>query len=233
MKKLPKLLICSLLSLVILTIFPLQHVSAADISSIGIATYLPVNGKIEDGDIISSTAKGYFVSQRAYDPQIVGVVTSKPAIALKTNSQQKGVPVVNVGTVFVKVNNINGSIKKGDFVAASEQSGVGMKATKSGYIIGEALQDATFSGPKDIKKIAVTLNLHFLQLGSPVNSSLLQIFALSQLATYEEPLNVFKYVISALILIASFGFGFIIFSRTITTGLEALGRNPDRKRVVW
>jgi hypothetical protein len=55
---------------------------------------------------------------------------------------------------------------------------------------------------------------------------------LSALAAYDEPLKVFKYVISSIIIIASFAFGFIIFSRVINTGIEALGRNPLAGRMI-
>jgi len=77
---------------------------AVDISSIGIATYLNVNGKnIENGDIVIATAKGYFLSNNAYDPEVFGVVTDKPAIVLKSDSQQKGYPVITNGVTYVKV----------------------------------------------------------------------------------------------------------------------------------
>lgn len=208
------------------------QVSAQDVSSVGIATYLQVKGTVEDGDIISSTKNGYTKSQSRYDPQIAGVVATKPAIALKVDNKPEGTPVVSVGTAYVKVNGSNGDIQKGDFIAASDTPGVGMKASQSGYVIGEALKDVTFANSTEIKKIPITLNLHFLQVGSQVNTSLFQIFRLSELAAYETPLNVFKYVISAIILIISFSFGFFIFSRAIKTGIEAIGRNPLAGRMI-
>jgi hypothetical protein len=205
---------------------------AEDISSIGIATYMPVTGKVEDGDIISSSKNGYTLSEKAYDSQVVGVIAKQPAIALKTDNQQQGVPVVNVGTVVVKVTGEGGDIKKGDYVTTSSVKGAGMKSTRSGYIIGQAAESATFTEKDQIKFMIVSLNLHFLQVGNNVSSSLFDIFALSQLAAYEEPVRVFKYVISAIVLIASFVCGFVIFSRTINTGIQALGRNPLAGRMI-
>lgn len=210
-----------------------QPVRAVDVDSIGIATYLPVNGKVENGDIIISTSNGYSTSKKAYDPQIVGVATTNPAIALKLKSEQRGVPIVNVGTVMVKVNGSNGDIKRGDTVATSDMPGVGMKATKSGYVIGQAIQDISFAKPTDVKTVPVAINLHYLQRGNPnAGSSLWEIFSLSQVATYEEPLKVFRYVASAIVLTMSFAFGFMIFSRAINTGIEALGRNPLAGRMI-
>src|SRR5258706_1392143 len=138
MKKMPAILTGTLICLSLFAFGGLHSSLAEDISSIGIATYMPVAGDVEDGDVVSSTEKGYFKSEKAYDPQVVGVVTSKPAISLKVDSQKKGVPVVNVGTVVVKVTGTNDKIRKGAFITTSSKPGVAMKATRSGYIIGQA-----------------------------------------------------------------------------------------------
>lgn len=221
-------------TLLIMTVSIGIHTAQADtVSSIGIATYLPVSGKVDNGDIITAIPRGYVVSTRQYDPGVVGVVTKNPAIALKTSKDQSGLPVVNVGTVLVNVSGVNGNIKRGDFITTSGIAGTGMKATKSGYVIGESLDEVNFGSAKDVKTINVNLNLRFLQAGAPqVSNSLLNILSLSSLAAYEEPLSVFKYVISAIVLIISFGFGFFIFSRTIHTGIEAIGRNPLAGRMI-
>lgn len=233
MKKLPRLFVWMLLlcGVVFSSNFPQAY--AAEVTSVGIANFIPIrDSKIEDGDIVVASSKGYYVSTIPYDPQVVGVVTSSPAVSLRTEGQEGGTPVVNIGVANVKVVGSNGNIKKGDTITTSGIRGAGMKATKSGYIIGEALEDTTFANDKEVKITAVTLNPHFLQLGSPLRNSLFDIFALSTLAAYDEPLKVFKYVLSGIIVIASFSFGFIIFSRVISTGIEALGRNPLAGRMI-
>lgn len=232
MKKLSTLCLGLILGLGLLLSFGIPKAQSADISSVGIATYIPITSNVEDGDIISSTNEGYVLSAKAYDSQVVGIVATKPAIALKTDREQDGIPVVNVGTTVVKVIGTNGDIKKGDFITTSERQGVGMKATRNGYIIGQALQDVTFANSNDILLTPINLNLHFLQLDSSINDSLWNIFTISQLAAYEEPLKVFKYVISAGVIILSFAFGFLIFSRAINTGIQALGRNPLAGRMI-
>ncbi|HEX8931637.1 MAG TPA: hypothetical protein VF810_00600, partial [Patescibacteria group bacterium] len=125
------------------------------------------------------------------------------------------------------------NIQKGDFIATSNKKGTGMKATRSGFVIGQALVDHTFKQKDDVAMIIINLNIHFFQTGSSsINNSLVQIFSISQLAAYEEPLKVFKYVISAVVLFGSFGVGFVIFSKAINTGLQALGRNPLAGRMI-
>jgi len=228
------LILCIGILLEIGTLFPfaVQKVFAEDISSVGIATYMPITQNVEDGDIISSSPQGYTVSTKSYDSQVVGIVAKKPAIALKTDREQGGIPVVNVGTALVKVTGTNGNIKKSDFITTSDQKGVGMKATRSGYVIGQALEDVTFKKKTDVMIMAINLNLHFVQSNATVNDSITQIFSISQMAAYEEPLKVFKYVISAGVLILSFAFGFLIFSRAINSGIQALGRNPLAGRMI-
>jgi hypothetical protein len=206
---------------------------AADISSIGIATYLNVNGNhIENGDVVIATAKGYLLSTNAYDPQVFGVVTDKPAIVLKSDAQQKGYPVITSGVAYVKVVGQNGNIKKGEFIATSAVTGAGMRATQNSYVLGEALDSATFANSKEVKLIPVNMNLHYLQVSAPLKSSLLDIFTLSKIASYEQPTRVVQYIMAAIIAIMSFAFGFVIFARAINTGLEALGRNPLAGRMI-
>ncbi len=212
----------------VLSIVP--QAAADSISSIGIANYQVISAeKVEDGDIIVSTGKGYFLSLEQYDPRVSGIVTVNPAISLRTsesNTSKNSYPVVNSGTVNVKVSGANGDVKRGDYITTSTTPGTGMKADKTGYVIGTAQHDMKFANKNDIQLITVALNFHFLQLGSPVSSSLLDVFSLSRIAAYEQPLRVFQYVMASIILLASFVFGFLIFAKVVNTGVEALGRNP-------
>lgn len=229
MEKLLKYSICLLLILSM----PVQQAAAESISSIGIANYYVINAeKVEDGDIIMSTGKGYFLSTEAYNPRVSGIVTTNPAIALRTTRASNSYPVVNTGTVNVKVSGVNGNIRNGDFITTSTVPGTGMKADKTGYVIGTAQHDVQFANANDIQMVTVALNFHFLQLGSPVSSSLLDVFSLGRIAAYEQPLRVFQYVVASIILLASFVFGFLIFARVVQTGVEALGRNPLAGRMI-
>ena len=204
----------------------------AQVSGIGIANYLTVNNnKVEDGDIVSSTPKGYFLSTIAYDTQITGVVTKKPAISLKTDADSKGYPIISTGTVHVKVAGTAGAIKKGDFITTSSIPGVGMKVSHNGYVLGQALEDVSFAHEKDVKTVLVSLNVHYLQLSGSIKGSILDIFNVDKLAQ-EKPARVLQYVVAAIIAIVSFASGFVIFARTLNTGLEAIGRNPLAARMI-
>lgn len=206
--------------------------------SLGIANYYPVQGDVKDGNIVSSSPKGYFLTSTAYDQTLVGVVTNNPAVALNLEGQSgKTYPVVASGTVQVLVSSINGNIKKGDPVTSSTIPGVGMKATKTGYALGTSLDDYSATDTKATGKINVSMNLHYsfakVTSGSNnVQASLLDIANLSVLATYESPTAVFKYVVAAVVIMISFILGFVSFGRVAKSGIEALGRNPLAGRMI-
>jgi hypothetical protein len=67
---------------------------------------------------------------------------------------------------------------------------------------------------------------------SSVPSGLLDVFNLSRIATYEEPIKVFKYVVAGTLVVLSFLMSFFLFARTANKGIEALGRNPLASRTI-
>jgi len=186
---------------IFLTIFTFRANAAVSLS---FSNYLPIIDKnVSDGQIITATDKGNTLSRQEYDPKVIGVVSSTSAIVFNGEGETNTYPIVSTGRTAVKVSTINGAIKVGDFITTSKQPGIGMKATRTGYIIGTALE--SYNG-KSIGKIQVSLNIRYVTLNVKLANNLLEILKISSLATYEEPLTVFKYFISALIVFASFFF---------------------------
>jgi hypothetical protein len=212
-------------------IVSLKSISAQD-SSLGIATNLGISGTVRDGDIVVSSDNGFRLSTIPYDKNIKGVVSLTPAISLQVQSGDHTYPVVNAGKTNVHVSTANGVIKQGDYITTSTMPGVGVKAEKSGYVLGTALESYTNKDAKVIGSIPVLLNIQFVVSKAPIQSKIFDIFQLSTLATYEEPLTVFKYVVAAGIVILSFVFGFFSFSRVAAKGIDALGRNPLAKKTI-
>ncbi|MEK7640840.1 MAG: hypothetical protein AAB389_02490, partial [Patescibacteria group bacterium] len=119
-----------------------------------VAERFPVKDtSIEPGDIVSISnqvapnndslrASAYLEkSQRQYDAKAVGVVSTQPGIELGKEEfkNQSTRPVGIAGRVPVKATNENGAIKPGDYLTTSSIPGYAMKATRSGYTIGRAL----------------------------------------------------------------------------------------------
>lgn len=199
----------------------------ANAVSLSISNFVPIiDRQVKNGHIIISTAKGYSLSHQPYEQNMVGIVSLNSAVVFSGQSSSNSYPIVNSGKAAVLVSTVNGPIKKGDLVTTSTVAGVGMKANKSGYVLGMALSDYQAETGDQVGLVPVSLNIHYATLNINVAGNLLDVFKLSSLATYEQPLTVFKYFIAGLIVFSSFFFGFFVFGRVAGKGVEALGRNP-------
>jgi F0F1-type ATP synthase membrane subunit c/vacuolar-type H+-ATPase subunit K len=209
--------------------------SVADVkgtATLGVAKIVEISGDVKDGSIISAAQKKSALADTPYDSQVIGVVSRDAAIVLNATGTQKGVPVISMGTVYVLVTTKNGVIKKGDYVTTSLIKGVGMKADKDGYVIGRALEDDINPNTKQIDKIAVDLELHYFNTRPSLLGSLTDILKLAFLPTKEGPTAIFKYIVAAGVVVASFVLGFLSFGRTAAKGVEALGRNPSASKII-
>jgi hypothetical protein len=94
-----------------------------------------------------SMIRGVMRSNKAYDRSVLGVISTKPALAIGGTSGESanGKPVALSGRVPVKISQENGPVKKGDLLTSASAPGMAMKATKAGPILGIAMQD--YNGP--------------------------------------------------------------------------------------
>ncbi len=108
--------------------------------------FAPLVKNISNNSIVSvggnNIVLGVYPTTSPNDNNLVGVVDYKSNI---TTGISGNVPVVSSGTVNVLVSNINGVIKKGDYITSSIIPGVGEKDTQSGKILGKALSNFSFS----------------------------------------------------------------------------------------
>lgn len=225
---------CLVWFLLELTLSPLALAATNDTSAgtLGVARMVELKNKnIKNGSIISNTSNGPGLSSTPYDPQVMGVVSPDAGIILN-NSQNGGVPVISVGTVYVLVATKNGTIKKGDLLATSTIPGVGVKADKDGYVLGTALEDYSNSNPTQPGLIAAEFNLQYFNSKPSFVGSLTDIFKLALLPTKDSPSPIYKYIVAALVVLGSFVLAFFSFGRTAAKGVEALGRNPAASRII-
>ncbi len=202
-------------------------------ASLGVAQMVELaQPNVKDGSIVSSSTQGVVLSTIPYDPQVLGVVARDAAIIFSTNDVKNGVPVIPVGRVYLLVSTQNGIIKKGDEITTSTIPGVGVKATKDGYVLGVALDDYTDPNPSHIGKIALNLELHYFNAKPTLAGSLTDIFKFAILPTKQGPSPIFKYIVAAGVVLASIIFGFLSFGRTAAKGVEALGRNPAAGKII-
>lgn len=208
--------------------------SSGSDASLGVARLVEISDKdVKDGNIISSSENGAVLSSIPYDGHVLGIVARDAAIVINSSGISEGVPVISNGQVYVLVSTKEGSIKKGDLLTTTNIPGVGVKAVKSGYVIGTALEEYSDADPEKVDKIVVDLDLHYFNSKPTFPGSLTDIFKIALLPTKEGPSPIFKYIIAAMVVLGSFVFGFMTFGRTAAKGVEALGRNPAAKRTIY
>lgn len=224
------------LALAILFLSAISQSVFAKSTDFGIANYLPIqDSKVREGDIISSSDQGFILANKFYDAKIVGVMSLNPAVVFdikESGDNSKRYPVISTGTVGVNVAVVNGNIKKGDLITSSTIPGIGMKATKSGFVVGTSLENYSSEKKENVKRILIVLNLRYTSAKSTAKNSFFDIVNLSSLALEEEPLNVFKYLVAAFIVVLSFILGFMVFGRVAGKGIEAIGRNPLAAKMI-
>ncbi len=101
---------------------------------------------LEAGDVVSldhDMQAGVKKSSKAYDAEVMGIVSTKPGMIIGNIEDAGAIPVLLAlsGRVPVKVNMENGAIKKGDLLTPSSIPGVAMRATKAGSIIGQSMTE--------------------------------------------------------------------------------------------
>jgi hypothetical protein len=111
-------------------------------------------------------------SVKAYDAKLFGIVSTSPyqtfGKALRDGGAQNPQPVAIKGRVLVKVSDENGPIKAGDYITSSAtQPGFGMKATRSGQVVGQALNDYDFSSGST-GLVMVFVQVGYQQIGNRI-----------------------------------------------------------------
>lgn len=213
-------ILCSLLFI------PLFWVNTAYAqTSEGVAVYVPISETdAQDGDIVSLSEKGFTLSREDYDANMYGIISENPAVAFENEQKKEGKPVLRAGRVYVRVSGQNGPIKKGDLITSSKRAGIGQKATRSGIIVGLALENFESGNKDDVGKIFVALSIGYSAIGGRLN--LLELIKTGAGAPFLTPLGSLRYLLAALVVIISLVLGFISSGRIVKAGIEALGRNP-------
>lgn len=201
--------------------------------TLGVGEPIPVTGEnIADGAVISFKEGKYVLSSSLYDSSLYGVVSVKPTVNYEDRNARAKLPVITSGLAYVQVTSANGNIAEGDFITSSEIAGLGQKADRAGYVLGQALDKYEEANPATVGKIPIKVNVHFSSVTRPLTGNLLQNLQSALEATTLTPLAALRYLLAALIAILAFGLGMIYFGRVASRGVEAIGRNPLASRVI-
>lgn len=238
-----KLLVISSSLIVLVSIF-LRTVYAQESRGIEVTSVYEVADKdAMGGDILKATDKGLIRTSIGFDNKVFGVISDSPLLVYR--SEVKGKPVVRSGIAQVNVTTLNGPIKYGDYITSSQIAGFGQKASESGYTVGMALGAFSGEGAPQVNgpkgkvasgKIPVAIRIEYTELTNPrFAGRLFGFIGTSLLENVSDPKQiglVVRYIAAGLIVLLSFTFGFLTFSRSIAKSIEALGRNPLAKSTI-
>src|SRR3989338_6801407 len=186
-----------------------------------------------DGDLLISSVLGLVRSSEIYDRSLFGVLNSQPLLVYR--SGEEGQPVIRSGLAEVNVNGLGGPISVGDYIASSEIPGKGQKAIDSGYVIGVALEP--FNGTENQQgKIRVAVKIEFAEVNAPrFINRLFSYIGRSLLLNVNDPQklgDLIRYIAAGVIVLLSFTFAFLTFSRSVVRSIEAIGRNPLARHTI-
>ncbi len=199
------------------------HVQAQDLTA-GVAESLPIVGEIKDSMVLCGTTGGNAPCTTTFDANMVGVVALSPAAAFGPITPISGsAPVIHSGRVYVLVNKSSGEIKPGDFLTSSSEAGVAMKAGRSGYALGTALQPWNGEGNG---RVLAEIKIRPVVFTYGTGSNLISAIKQGMEGAYSTPLSALRYLTAGVIAIISLWYGLSHFGHLAKTGVEAVGRNP-------
>jgi len=103
---------------------------------------------LRPGELVASSGGSRVArTTRAYDPHLLGVVSTEPGFVLSQKTRTGVLPIALIGRAPVQVSAANGPIAVGDALTASDLPGVAMKATAPGPTLGIALEPYPNASP--------------------------------------------------------------------------------------
>ncbi|MBI2008707.1 hypothetical protein HYS82_03575 [Candidatus Amesbacteria bacterium] len=201
--------------------------------SAGLATSQMVDDQeVSDGDVLCYTGEKIVRCSQEYQVDIYGVFSENPALALEEREAGGKGLMLGSGKTAVKVSAENGEIKKGDFITSSKRAGVAVKATRSGNVLGVALEDYSSEDKSSIGKIKTQIDIRLAVVVASARTNVLENLKQSLLAPSLSSFASLRYVLAIIVVIITFVLGFVYFGKVARSGVEAMGRNPLASRMV-
>lgn len=185
----------------------------------GVAVNVQVNDSdVVEGKIIAATQDGFKLARDSDKATIYGVVVLAPVLSVRPR-QDNTFAVLSSGEAEVLVSSKNGKLEAGDMVTVSSDPGIGQKATKAGYVLGKALAPNDGQDPAFVRVLVNPSYYAKSALSTPGD-------ILGVVFTFLTSASNWRYVIAGIVFLAAFVAAAVAIIKFITTGLEAIGRNP-------
>lgn len=209
------------------------------------STYDVTDKETVEGDILITTPKGLIRSNLPSDNRMFGILQNSPVVVFRIATGTDK-PVVRTGVADVNVTIFNGPIAQGDYITSSEITGKGQRTEKSGYTIGTALapfdgstgEKITYNGKEYVLgKVPVAVRIEYSEISSA--RSLSRLFDMVGSAFLQDTrvpgkfTEIVKYFVAGVIMLISFLFAFVTFFRSVPKAIEAIGRNPLARNMIY
>ena len=223
--------------------FNLIHAQTSIQSGFNFGFALPFSdSEIVPGDIIAQNQNGELIRSTIHaDESIYGVYS--PDITIVYSPAGEETPIAIAGEARVNVTTLGGPIVVGDRITSSSIPGKGQKVSSDGgWIVGYALTpfgendggQMTFE-EREIRQGTIAVRLAIgpgrVQPAGYFSNMIDQIgfLLLRNVETPERSEKLFRFIIAAIITLVTLIICFVTFGRSITRGIEAIGRNPLAK----
>lgn len=184
-----------------------------------------------DGDILITSDVGLTRTTKVADDKLFGVLQSSSLLVYRSVDAE-GASVARSGIAQVNVTVGNGPIQYGDYITSSATAGKGQKSAGVGAILGIALASYDGTDGAEFGKIPVALKIESAGLAGGAGLTAKRFFGtigsafVESVSDPERFTDVVRYISAGLVVLLSFTFAFLTFSRSIVKSIEALGRNP-------
>lgn len=241
-------LLLGILPSILLTTSMIGVVQAASAST---SQGYTVEEKLPAGSLVSADGNNYQKAVSATPTnrgKLLGVVIPAEDSLISFSEGDNRQQVTSSGLALMRVSTINGEIKNGDAVSPSPISGVGMKASTEGKIIGFAQADfsssATNQKKLDVKdntggssqvktgRLAVQIQIQdWVPTGAATSASLAALKNFVSSAAGKPVSNAQALIAAGVILLAIIISAIILYS-AVSASIHSIGRNPLSRSVV-
>lgn len=207
-------------------------------------TYDITDPEALSGDIMMSSSEGLVRANASYSNRAFGILQENPTIVFRsTDDAQK--PIIRAGTSIINVSNLNGAIKKGDYITSSPIAGKGQKSSQSGYTLGIALTEFSGENGESVSydgaqyntgQIQIAVKIEYTELTNPRTFyrflDLFNLAVFQNLQDSSRSIEIVKYFAALIVFVVSVILGFNMFARSIPKSIEAIGRNPLARKTI-
>lgn len=218
---LPKITFILLSCLSLLLVSGIRSPAHAQDFDFGFATYVPIRDEnVEDGSVIVTSLDGMYLARYPYDSTLSGVVALKAAIVLGFKGDGL-YPINTKGTINTRVSTTNGKIAKGDLITSSTIPGVAMRASKTGTVLGTAMEEFTSEDPNEIGRVPVYIEIRVHEFGVKEEEYAIK----REVAMWRVGLGAVLAVMTTVLC-------FYLFGKYTAKMIEAMARNPLSQKSV-